>query len=313
MRWYDQSGRHLPWRNLSNPYAIWLSEVILQQTRVDQGIKFWERFLTELPTVEDLAAASPSKVKGLWSGLGYYRRADLLHRGAQQIAQTGWPSGSKAWREVPGVGPYTAAALASIVDAEVVPALDGNAYRVYSRLADWSEAIESNRSKAFIHSFALNHMHPKRPGDFNQAVMDLAQALCTPKKPKCSECPVQELCAARRVGSEELRPVKTHKLKVTEQDLHFAVLKRGPLFGLVQRPLGGIWSGLYTLPELATVPHESTAQVLDHRLSHRKLRIHFYSEFEGSYEPEVWLTRDEWSDRGMPQAFVHWLTKFPYI
>ena len=134
--------------------------------------------------MEDLAAASDTQIKGLWSGLGYYRRADLLHRGAKQIARTGWPQGTKEWLEVPGIGPYTAAALASIVDGEVVPALDGNAFRVYSRLADWSEPIETSRSKAFIYSLALNFVHPKRPGDFNQAVMDLAQALCTPKKPK---------------------------------------------------------------------------------------------------------------------------------
>jgi A/G-specific adenine glycosylase len=313
MQWYDQSGRHLPWRNLRNPYAIWLSEVILQQTRVDQGLKYWERFLEVLPTVEDLASAPESQIKGLWSGLGYYRRADLLHRGSKQIASTGWPKGYAAWLEVPGIGPYTAAALASIVDGEVVPALDGNAYRVYSRIADWSEPIETARSKAFINSFALNQLHPKRPGDFNQAVMDLAQALCTPKKPKCSECPVQEMCAARRAGSAELRPVKTRTLKVIEHDLHFGIPRRGPLFGLVRRPVGGIWSGLYTLPELATVPAEGTLQVLDHRLSHRKLRLHFYSEFEGSSEPEIWLTREEWNAHGMPQAFVHWLTKFPYI
>jgi A/G-specific adenine glycosylase len=313
IQWYDKSGRHLPWRELRNPYAIWLSEVILQQTRVEQGRSYWERFLQELPTVEDLAAASDTQIKGLWSGLGYYRRADLLHRGAKQIARTGWPQGTKEWLEVPGIGPYTAAALASIVDGEVVPALDGNAFRVYSRLADWSEPIETSRSKAFIYSLALNFVHPKRPGDFNQAVMDLAQALCTPKKPKCNECPVQELCAARSAGSAELRPVKTRTLKVTEQDLHFAVPRRGHQFGLVQRPLGGIWSGLYTLPELATVPPGFTPQVLDHRLSHRKLRVHFYPEFEGSSEPEIWLTREEWSKRGMPQAFVHWLTEFPYI
>jgi len=313
MRWYDQSGRHLPWRNLRNPYAIWLSEVILQQTRVDQGLKFWERFLQELPTVEDLASAPESQIKGLWSGLGYYRRADLLHRGAKQIATNGWPKGCKAWLEVPGVGPYTAAALASIVDGEVVPALDGNAYRVYSRVADWSEPIESSQSKAFIYSFALGHLHPQRPGDFNQAVMDLAQAICTPKKPKCSECPIHDSCAARRAGTAELLPVKLRKLKVVNQDMHFAVPRRGPLFGLIQRPLGGIWSGLYTLPELATVPPEFTPQILEHRLSHRRLKLHFYSGFAGSSEPKIWLTHEEWSARGMPQAFVHWLTNFPYI
>jgi A/G-specific adenine glycosylase len=313
MLWYDQSGRHLPWRNLRNPYAIWLSEVILQQTRVDQGLKYWQRFLEELPTVADLAAAPASQIKGLWSGLGYYRRADLLHRGAQQIATTGWPQGYAAWLNVPGIGPYTAAALASIVDGEVVPALDGNAYRVYSRLTDLSDPIESSASKAFIHSFAQHQVHPNRPGDFNQAIMDLAQSICTPRKPKCTECPIQEWCAARRAGTADLRPVKSRTLRVTDLDLHFGVPRRGELFGLVQRPVGGIWSGLYTLPELATVPHEVPPQIVEHRLSHRRLRVHMYPDFAGETQPEIWLTREAWSAHGMPQVFVHWLTKFPYI
>ena len=313
LRWYDQSGRQLPWRRHRNPYAIWLSEVILQQTRVDQGLKYWERFLVELPTVEALAAAPSDQVKGLWSGLGYYRRADFLHRGAKHIAEVGWPNGYREWIKVPGVGPYTAAALASIVDGEAVPALDGNAYRVYSRLANWREPIESARSKDFISAFAAERIHATRPGDFNQAVMDLAQALCTPRKPRCGECPVQLECAARVEGSAEGLPVKARKLRVVDQDLHFAVLKKGDLFGLIRRPTGGIWSGLYTPPELATVPPKATAEVIEHRLSHRKLRLHFYPNAAVQFEPEIWLTREEWSARGMPQGFVHWLTKFAYI
>lgn len=313
MRWYDKSGRHLPWRNLSNPYAIWLSEVILQQTRVDQGLKYWGRFLTELPTVKDLAAAPSDRVKGLWSGLGYYRRADFLHRGAKYIAEVGWPNGYREWLKVPGVGPYTAAALASIVDGEAVPALDGNAYRVYSRLANWSEPIESAQSKEFIAAFATERIHPTRPGDYNQAIMDLAQALCTPRKPRCGECPLQLECAARAEGGAEGLPVKTRKLRVVDQDLHFAVLKNGELFGLIKRPTGGIWSGLYTPPELETVPPKAIAEVIEHRLSHRRLRLHFYPNAAVNFEPEIWLTREEWSARGMPQGFVHWLTKFTYI
>jgi A/G-specific adenine glycosylase len=166
LAWYDQQGRSLPWRGLRNPYAIWLSEIILQQTRVEQGLPYWQRFLRELPTLDDLARAEPEVVKGLWSGLGYYRRADLLHRAAKHLVEHGWPSGYEMWRGVPGVGPYTAGALASILDGEPVPALDGNAYRVYARLSDWRSPIDSAASKAFIAEFAGARMPAQRPGDF---------------------------------------------------------------------------------------------------------------------------------------------------
>lgn len=313
MLWYDQSGRHLPWRTYRNPYAIWLSEVILQQTRVEQGLSYWERFLDQLPTVESLAKARIEDVKGLWSGLGYYRRADLLHRGAQKIAHEGWPKGYKEWLLVPGIGPYTAAALASIVDGEVVPAIDGNAYRVYSRLANWSEVIETSRSKNFISAYALQSIHPTRPGDYNQAIMDLAQAICTPKKPKCPACPIQDWCEARVHGTPESLPLRAKKTKIITEDLHFSVRTKGNRFGLIQRPIGGIWSGLFTPPLLNTAPHQKATHILEHKLSHRHLKVHFHVGLKGDPLPEMWLTYDEWKARGMPQVFVHWLTKFAYI
>lgn len=313
IKWYDLSGRHLPWRAHSNPYAIWLSEIILQQTRVEQGLKYWERFLENLPNLESLAKANIEDVKGLWSGLGYYRRADLLHRGAKKIAKDGWPKGFQAWLSIPGVGPYTAAALASIIDKELVPALDGNAYRVYSRLADWAEPIETSRSKAFIASFALERMHPTRAGDHNQAIMDLAQAICTPKNPKCTECPLENWCESHAKRTIEFRPVKARKKAAIAENLHFAIQTRGDYFGLIQRPLGGIWSGLYTPPPLLQVPIKSPDFVLQHKLSHRHFNVHFYSDLSGDSEPEVWLTFDQWKARGIPQVFVHWFRKFAYI
>lgn len=287
--------------------------MILQQTRVDQGLGYWARFMEALPSVDALAQAHPDQVKGLWSGLGYYRRADLLHRGAKHIAAHGWPNGVKAWMEVPGVGPYTAAALASIVDQEVVPALDGNAYRVYSRLADWTEPIDSARSKAFIAAFAQPMIHPSRPGDFNQAVMDLAQRHCKPRNPQCSDCPCFDYCEARRVGQPDRVPVKRPKAAATELSLHFAVHRRGDLFGLVKRPTGGIWSGLYMLPELSVVPNGMAPEITEHKLSHRHLTLHFYPNAELTSEPEIWLNALDWRAQGMPQAFMHWLVKFAYI
>lgn len=280
---------------------------------MDQGLPYWERFLAELPDVEALANAPEAQVKGLWSGLGYYRRADLLHRGAKHIAAKGWPVGRDAWLAVPGVGPYTAGALASIVDGEAVPALDGNAYRVYSRLSDWSDPIDSASSRAFIEAFAQNLVPAGRPGDFNQAVMDLAAHVCTPRKPRCGECPIAEYCAARAAGSAAERPVKIRKTKVVAVDMHFSVVQRGDQFGVVQRPKGGIWSGLYSLPELAEAPETGTPDVVAHRLSHRAITAYMHRNSAPVTEPERWFTVREWKAHGMPQVFVHWLSKFVYI
>lgn len=313
MRWYDQHGRPLPWRRERNPYAIWLSEIILQQTRVDQGLPYWERFLHALPTVGDLARAEPEVVKGLWSGLGYYRRADLLHRAARYVDQNGWPSGYPEWLKVPGVGPYTAGALASILDGEAVPALDGNAYRVYARWADWREPIDRAASKAFIAEFAERLLPADRPGDFNQAVMDFAQAVCVPRAPRCGECPLAEICAARSQGSAAELPVKRRAVRVREEDWHFAVGYEDGLFGLVKRPEKGIWSGLYAPILLPGAPEGWTAEVVEHRLSHRKLRLHVYRVPKDFADFSHWLRFEEWSSRGMPQAFVHWMHKFAYI
>lgn len=298
---------------MRNPYAIWLSEIILQQTRVEQGLPYWERFLAELPTVQDLANAEPEVVKGLWSGLGYYRRADLLHRAAKYLSANGWPKGYAAWQSVPGVGPYTAGALASIVDGEAVPALDGNAYRVYSRWADWRDPIDSAASKAFIAEYAGTLVPSDRPGDFNQAVMDLAQALCIPRNPRCEACPVADYCAARQAGSAPDLPVKVRKVAVRAEEWHFGVATDGDRFGLVQRPSSGIWSGLYTPPQLESDPIGIEPDVLIHRLSHRVLTLKMYRISRDLAPCTHWFTAEEWSARGMPQAFVHWMTKFTYI
>ena len=313
MRWYDQHGRPLPWRSERNPYAIWLSEIILQQTRVDQGLPYWERFLRELPTVADLAQAEPEVVKGLWSGLGYYRRADLLHRAARFVDQNGWPTGYRDWLKVPGVGPYTAGALASILDWEAVPALDGNAYRVYSRWSNWQEPLDTAASKAFIAGFAGDLVPADRPGDFNQAVMDFAQSVCVPRKPRCGECPLAERCAARAAGSAGDLPIKRRAARVLEEHWHFAVGYQDGRFGLIKRPEHGIWSGLYAPILLAEPPHGRTAEVVEHRLSHRKLTLHIYRVPQDFAAFSHWLSADEWSARGMPQAFVHWMHKFAYI
>lgn len=313
LAWYDQQGRSLPWRGLRNPYAIWLSEIILQQTRVEQGLPYWQRFLRELPTLDDLARAEPEVVKGLWSGLGYYRRADLLHRASKHLVEHGWPSGYEMWRGVPGVGPYTAGALASILDGEPVPALDGNAYRVYARLSDWRSPIDSAASKAFIAEFAGARMPAQRPGDFNQAIMDLAQALCVPRKPRCPSCPISDFCLARQNGSAEGLPTKVRNPKVRAESWHFAVAHKDGQFGLVQRPASGIWSGLFAPVQLNSAPNGLEPEVVTHRLSHRALTLNIYKVSEGFADFTHWMTPEEWRSRGMPQAFVHWMAKFTYI
>ncbi|MGD2115413.1 MAG: A/G-specific adenine glycosylase [Acidobacteriota bacterium] len=204
--WYDRQRRELPWRRDADPYRVWLSEVMLQQTRVDVVIPYFEAFLERFPAVEDLASADVDEVLALWSGLGYYRRARQLHAAAQRIAEEGFPGSSEGWRELPGVGEYTAAAVASITLGEVVPVLDGNVERVLCRVL----ALDGDPKRAAVRrelrAAAAGLLDPDRPGDSNQALMELGATVCAPTGPRCLLCPLADACAARREGRPEAYP-----------------------------------------------------------------------------------------------------------
>lgn len=206
LAWYDRHRRDLPWRRDRDPYRVWVSEVMLQQTRVETVLPYYERFLERFPDVGALAAAPLEEVLALWSGLGYYRRARQLHAAAARVAREGFPGAAHGWRELPGIGEYTAAAVASIAFGEVVPVLDGNVERVAARLLALPDDPKRAAPRRRLRAAAAALLDPERPGDGNQALMELGARICTPRAPKCLLCPLEARCEGRRTGDPERFP-----------------------------------------------------------------------------------------------------------
>lgn len=248
LSWFDLHRRDLPWRRTSDPYRIWVSEVMLQQTRVEVVLPFYTRFLERFPTVEDLARAEVEEVLALWSGLGYYRRARQLHQAARRIAESGvgFPRTHEGLLALPGVGAYTAAAVASIAFRLPVPVMDGNVERVLSRCLALGDDPKSSGARRKLLAAAAGLLHPERPGDSNQALMELGATLCSPRRPKCLLCPLSPGCRARREGDPEAYPVPRMKRETERHRLLVAVVEDGPAVLLFRRPddsplLAGTW------------------------------------------------------------------------
>ena len=208
LQWYDSQRRDLPWRaakdQSADPYAVWISEIMLQQTQVQTVIPYFEAFLAKYPDVESLAATSLDEVLASWSGLGYYRRARQMHRAAGEIvALGGFPTSAAGLRELPGIGEYTAAAIASIAFGEVVPVLDGNVERVLSRCLAQAEDPKRSRPRRRLRQAAAELLDPRRPGDGNQALMELGATVCRPTSPNCPVCPLAPDCRAHAEGDPE--------------------------------------------------------------------------------------------------------------
>ena len=221
--WYATHGRELPWRETTDPYRIWISEIILQQTRVAQGYDYYLRFVERFPTVEVLAAATEDEVLHRWEGLGYYSRARNLHAAAQQIvAQGGFPRDYAGVRALKGVGDYTAAAICSFAYGLPTAVVDGNVYRVLARYFAIDTPIDVAAGKKEFAQLADSLMVPERAADYNQAIMDFGAVQCTPRAPRCLICPLVETCAARQTGQVEDYPVKSKKVAVTLFHLHSA-------------------------------------------------------------------------------------------
>ena len=215
LSWFRDNGRALPWRDTTEPYPIWLSEVILQQTRIAQGWEYWERFMRHFPTVEALASASEDEVLRLWQGLGYYSRARNLHAAARQIVALGqFPSTLEGIRQLKGVGDYTAAAIASFAFGIRAAVVDGNVYRVLSRHFGISTPINSTQGKKEFAALAQSLLPPSEVSAYNQGIMDFGALQCTPLSPRCSDCPLMECCEAFRTGRVEELPVKQRKLQI---------------------------------------------------------------------------------------------------
>ena len=218
LQWFKENGRPLPWRQTDDAYAIWLSEVILQQTRIAQGTAYWERFMAQWPSVDDLAAATEDEVLKAWQGLGYYSRARNLHAAARQVVgMGGFPRTFKELKTLKGVGDYTAAAIASFAFGEPVAVVDGNVYRVLSRYFGIDTPIDSTQGKKEFQAMAQSLIPHGEPADYNQAIMDFGAIQCTPASPRCATCPLCETCIAFREHRTEGLPVKSKKVKQRER------------------------------------------------------------------------------------------------
>ncbi len=301
--WYDERGRDLPWRRNADPYRVWVSEIMLQQTRVEAVIPYYERWLRQFPTLDALASAEPDDVLRAWEGLGYYARARNLHRAARMVRERfagDVPSEASALRSLPGVGDYTAGAIASIAYGRREAALDGNVRRVLCRLLDVADARPQQ-----LNPVAAALMPSDRPGDFNQALMDLGATVCTPRAPRCDDCPAATLCRARERGTQLLRPRARKRAAVPIYDLAVAVVvSRASDVLLVKRPGRGLLAGLWCFPaqpfeESETSEDAATALVwrllrddvartapsalggFTHTFSHRRERYHVFRSDAG--------------------------------
>jgi A/G-specific adenine glycosylase len=264
LAWYDQNKRELPWRQTSEPYKIWLSEIILQQTRVAQGLPYYQRFIAKYPTVDKLAGAAESEVLRLWQGLGYYSRARNLHKCARVVVHDHdgqFPATMAGLKQLPGVGNYTAAAIASLAFNEPVPVVDGNVYRLLARYLGIETDISSSSAFRQFYDLALALIDTSRPGDFNQAMMEFGAIQCTPKNPQCEVCPLQSGCLAYARKAQQMLPVKLKKTKVRQRYFHYFLIRKENKMLLRQRREKDIWQGLFELPLIESAKKVTLNQI----------------------------------------------------
>lgn len=249
--WYRENPRDLPWRETKNPYKIWLSEIILQQTRVAQGLPYYYKFVTHFPTIQDLADAPEEEVLRLWQGLGYYSRARNLHFCAKYICSELDGKFPETYNELillKGIGSYTASAIASFAFDEVKAVVDGNVFRVLSRYFGIETDIASGKAKKQFESLANQIIPKESPAEFNQAIMDFGSRQCTPKSPNCLACTLKTNCFAFNHDMVSSLPVKIKKLKIRERNLHYYLIKCGDEWVWKKRGSGDIWEGLFDFP-----------------------------------------------------------------
>ena len=260
IEWYQNNRRDLPWRRTKNPYVIWISEIILQQTRVAQGYDYYQRFVKRFPDVFSLADADEDEVMKYWQGLGYYSRARNLHAAARSMAEAGgFPKTYKEVLALKGVGGYTAAAICSFAYGMPYAVVDGNVYRVLSRWLGIETPIDSTEGKRIFAEVAAELLDKAQPGLYNQAIMDFGALQCTPVSPNCMFCPFIDTCVARQKGLVDTLPVKQHKAKVTNRYFNYIYVRMGAHTLINKRTGNDIWKNLYELPLIETeseVPEE---------------------------------------------------------
>lgn len=278
LKWYEKNARELPFRTTKDPYKIWICEIVFQQTRITQGLNHYNNFIERFPDVKTLANASEDEVLLYWKGLGYYSRAINIHKAAQQIMNDYngvFPSDYNDILSLKGVGKYTAAAVYSICFGGKTPAVDGNFYRVLSRV--FADDYDVSNSKAFQYFTELAELIlPENVGDFNQAMMDLGSEICKPKNPLCEECPLQNSCLAYSLSKQSEFPVKTKKVKVEDLHLSYFFVNFNGHFAIQQREDDSIWKKLFEFPSeipLEMMNENFRIKTVHHKLTHKNLSI----------------------------------------
>ena len=291
--WYEQNHRILPWRETEDPYRIWVSEIILQQTRVNQGLEYYLRFINRFPDIHSLAVASEDEVLRYWQGLGYYSRARNMHKAAKQMVECGAEVFTDACHlspdtifhtllSMPGVGEYTAGAISSFAFNLPYPALDGNVYRVLARIYDCEIAFDTTQGKKHFRQLAEELLNRQNPRLFNSAIMEFGALHCTPTSPECENCPIQECCLAYAHNTVELLPVRKPRTALRDRYLNYTIYCTPDMQILLhQRTEKDIWQHLYEFPleesdHLIDVPANVPSVDLTHILSHQRLHARFH-------------------------------------
>tara|TARA_Y100000991_G_C21944271_1_gene336754 strand:- start:293 stop:1354 length:1062 start_codon:yes stop_codon:yes gene_type:complete len=296
--WYTKNKRDFPWRKSKNTYKVWLSEIILQQTQTSQGLSYYNKIINTFPTLKELAEASEEKILKLWQGLGYYSRARNLHYTAKYIQNNFngvFPDDYNSLIKLKGIGPYTAAAISSICFNKKRAAVDGNVYRILARVFNIDTAINSTEGIKTFQELANSLISETNPGDYNQSMMDLGATICTPKNPKCNQCPLESICLAHGNSTIYKLPVKMKKTKIKHRYFHYFCIDYNGKFLMKKRTKKDIWRNLYDFPliELDEISKESNIDYkkllnsilengtvinknrkhYDHQLTHQKLNI----------------------------------------
>ena len=318
LKWFRENGRELPWRQTRDPYAIWLSEIILQQTQVKQGWDYWERFVRRWSTVEALAEATEDEVLREWQGLGYYSRARNLHYAAKQIVALGhFPDTIEEIKQLKGVGDYTAAAIGSIAFGLPAAVVDGNVYRVLSRHFGIDTPINTTEGKKVFTALAQSLLPPQEASAYNQAIMDFGAIQCTPQSPRCIACPLMETCSAFREGRVGELPVKQKTLKVKERHLTYIYVRCEGETAIHRRGPGDIWQGLWEpwLVEQVPVGALLIRQGVKHVLTHRTIYTDFYLLEVGekpALPPDyIWIKETELDRYAVPRLIEILLESLP--